>query len=214
MRTIILNGSPKGNVNTSGSYFLAQAFVSKMEQPCEIRSIAKEDSKSLLQYIEQFEHVIIITPNYIHAVPGIVMKFLEMLPPAKNTQRSFGLIIQAGYPETAESEIVCRYFEQLMYRLNYNCLGTVAKGECAGIPIMPNMFKKLAKRFAAFGKDYEQTRGFSEEYIKEFAKPYTLSKSTICFLTFWDKVGISKIGWHKIQKDHGCYANRLDRPFL
>ncbi len=214
MKTIILNGSPKGNVEKSGSYFLAKAFVSEMEQPCEIRSISKEDTESLIKYIEDFDNVIIFTPNYVHAVPGGVIKFFEKLHPANNSHQSFGLVIQAGYPETAESEIISRYFADLMRQLNYNYLGTVAKGECAGIAIMPKMFKKLAKRFAAFGLDYEQTGSFSEKYIKEFAKPYELSKSAVWRLDALDKIGVSKIGWHKMQKKHGGYENRLDRPFL
>ena len=214
MKTIILNGSPKGNVDKSASYFLAKAFVSEMKQPCEIRSIAREDADILIKHIEDFDNVIIFTPNYIHAIPGIVIKFLEKLPPAKDSHRSFGFIIQAGYPETAESEIISRYLANLMKQLNYKYLGTVAKGECAGIAIMPNMFKKLAKRFAAFGKDYEQTGTFSEKFIKEFAEPYELSKSMVKRLNFLDKIGVSKIGWHKMQKKYGGYENRLDRPFL
>ncbi len=43
MKTILLNGSPKGNVQSSGSYFLAKAFASGMKEPCEIRSVYKED---------------------------------------------------------------------------------------------------------------------------------------------------------------------------
>lgn len=101
-----------------------------------------------------------------------------------------------------------------MKQLKYNYLGTVAKGECAGIAIMPNMFKKLAKRFAAFGKDYEQTGAFSEKFIKKFAEPYELSKSMVKRLKLLDKIGVSKIGWHKMQKKYGGYETRLDRPFL
>lgn len=214
MNTIILNGSPKGNVEKCGSYFLAQAFVSGMGQPCEIRSIAKEDAASLIKYIESFDRIIIITPNYIHAVPGPVIRFLGMLPPAGDSERSFGFIIQSGYPEAAESEIISRYFANLMRQLNYDYLGTVIKGECAGLAIMPGMFKKLAKKFAAFGKDYEQTGSFSEKYIKKFAEPYELSKSAVWRLNMMDKIGVSRIGWNKMQKAHGGYEHRLDRPFL
>ncbi len=213
MNTIILNGSPKGNKDNSGSYFLAKAFVSEMEQPCEIRSIAVENTTSLINYIKKFDHVIIITPNYIHAVPGIVLKFLEQLPPAEHGQ-SFGLIIQSGYPESAESEIFCNYFTCLLRSLNYNCLGTVIKGECAGIALMPGSYKKLAKEFASFGREYEQQGVFSKKYIKSFAEPYKLSKSTVRYLNVLDKIGVTKIGWHAMQKKHGGYKNRLDQPFL
>ena len=69
MKTILLNGSPKGNTQSSGSYFLAKAFASGMKEPCEIRSVYKEDRWELLQYVSQFERIIFFTPNYIHSIP-------------------------------------------------------------------------------------------------------------------------------------------------
>ncbi len=54
MKTLILNGSPKGNSEKSGSYFLAKAFVSQMEQPCEIRSIAAENLEELSKVHRRF----------------------------------------------------------------------------------------------------------------------------------------------------------------
>ncbi len=213
MKTIILNGSPKGNTEKSGSYFLAKAFVSEMEQPCEIRSIAAEDTTNLVNYIKNFDHVILVTPNYIHAVPGIVIEFLDQLPPADRPQ-SYGLIIQSGYPESSESEIFCKYFTCLLRSLNYNSLGTVIKGECAGIALMPDMFKKLAKEFAGFGREYERLGIFSEKYIKTFAEPYKLSKSKVRCLNVLDKIGVTKISWHTMQRKHGGYKDRLARPFL
>ncbi|WP_085834065.1 hypothetical protein [Clostridium merdae] len=213
MKTLILNGSPKGNSEKSGSYFLAKAFVSQMEHPCEIRALATENQEELVQYMGGFDHIILISPNYIHALPGIVIKFLEKLTPLESSNRAFGFIIQSGYPESAESELIGKYVTKLVQRLGYECLGTVIKGECAGIAIMPNMFQKLAKRFAAFGKDYEQTGVFSNAFIEEFGEPYRLSDSSIRKLNMLDKIGVAKIGWHKMQKKHGGYEKRMDTPF-
>lgn len=213
MKTIILNGSPKGNSEKSGSYFLAKAFVSQMEHPFEIRSIAAENLEELVKYIENFDHIILISPNYVHALPGIVIKFLEKLTTQTDSRKAFGFIIQSGYPESAESELICKYVTKLVKRLGYNSIGTVIKGECAGIAMMPNMYHKLAKRFAAFGKDYEQTGAFSNSFIEEFGEPYRLSDSTIRKLNMLDKIGVTKIGWHKMQKKHGGYEKRLDAPF-
>lgn len=212
MSTVLLNGSPKGNSEKSASYFLAKAFVRDMEQPCAIRSLATEDTTSLLEELRHFDHVILFAPNYIHALPGIVFEFLEQLPPADHPQ-SFGLIVQSGYPESAESETICAYFAALMKHLGYGLLGTVIKGECAGIPMMPGMFEKLAARFAAFGRAYEQSGTFPEAFVKEFGEPYMLSKANRRMLNILDKFGVTKMFWHKIQKQHGCYKSRLDRPF-
>lgn len=213
MKTLLLNGSPKGNTEKSASYFLAKAFVSQMEHPCEIRALAAENQEELVHYMGGFDHVILISPNYVHALPGTVMKFLEKLTPLENSNKAFGFIIQSGYPESAESELISKYVTKLVQRLGYECLGTVIKGECAGIAIMPNLYQKLAKRFAAFGKDYERTGTFSNDFIGEFGEPYRLSDSTVRKLNLLDKIGVAKMGWHKMQKKYGGYEKRMDTPF-
>lgn len=212
MNTLILNGSPKGNTQKSASYFLAKAFVGEMEHPCEIRAIATEDAANLIDCLQNFDHVILITPNYIHSVPAIVLNLLGQLPVVSRPQ-SFGMIIQSGYPESSESEIVSRYFTSLLQSLGYQSLGVVVKGECAGIAMMPDGYKKLAKEFSAFGKAYEKTGRFATEYVQRFAEPYRLSDGTVRFLSVLDKIGVTKIMWHTMQKKHGGYKNRLDRPF-
>lgn len=93
MKTIIINGSPKGNGQNCGSYFLANAFVSGMNEPCEIRAIAQENGQELLEYVKQFDRIILITPNYIHSVPSGTLEFLYGLPKAAPRQ-AIGFIIQ------------------------------------------------------------------------------------------------------------------------
>lgn len=61
---------------------------------------------------------------------------------------------------------MCRFFEKTAVRLGYDYLGTVVKGECGGLAIMPQMFKKLGKQFAQFGMLYEQTGYFDKSYGK------------------------------------------------
>ena len=67
------------------------------------------------------------------------------------------------------------FFKRFASRLQYGYLGTVVKGECAGLAIIPEKFGKLEKKFAEFGALYEE-RGFDETYVRDFAKPYTISK--------------------------------------
>ncbi len=57
------------------------------------------------------DNVIVITPNYIHSIPAGTLDFLYALPPSKGNQ-AIGFIIQSGYPESSESEIICRYLER------------------------------------------------------------------------------------------------------
>lgn len=211
MKTIILNGSPKGNSQGSGSYFLAKAFVSGMKAPCEIRAFAKADNRVLAEYTRQYDHIIMILPNYIHAIPGGALDFLNKLPPADGS-RAIGFIIQSGYPESSESEIMVRLFKKCAQRLGYTYLGTVVKGGCAGIGVMPEKYGKLAEQFTRFGTLYEETGQFDEKLTADFAKPYKLSVFQMCILNAL--IPISNSLWHKIMKTNNAFEKRLDRPYL
>lgn len=213
MTTIILNGSPKGNTDKSSSFVLAQAFVSKMNNPCEILPIAKTDFNKILARISDYDNIIIIMPNYVHAMPGIVMKFLEVLPAASNDKKALGFIVQAGYIESVEEEIISRYLKTFAKRLNYHYLGTVAKGEAAGIAMFPDKFKKILNKFSDFGKSYEQTGVFDNEYINFFAKPYELTKFLAGLITFVNKIGLGDLGWNMMLKKHNAFEKRFDKPY-
>ena len=102
MSTIILNGSPKGNSESCNSKIFAETFVRDMKNPCEIRCIANGDPNELVRYVESFDTIMIIMPLYIHAMPAIVMKFIEKLEPTKTERKSIGFIIQAGFVETSQ----------------------------------------------------------------------------------------------------------------
>lgn len=213
MKTIILNGSPKGNSKKSNSWLFAKEFVKYIKKPCEIRSIAQEDFEELAQYVTGFDSIIMILPLYIHAMPGIVMKFIEKLQPAAAGGKYIGFIVQAGFIETAQHKYVERYFESLAKQLNYNYLGTVSKGEAAAIYMYPKMFKKVLKLVADLGKKYEEEHVFDEEIVEKLAKPYELSKFKVWLLELVNKVGLGNIGWHKALKSNNALDKRLDRPF-
>jgi len=212
MKTIILNGSPKGNVENCGSYLLARAFVSRMTTPCEIRSIVKENRESLMDSVRHVDSIIIIAPNYIHSIPAETLDFIYALPRSQGNQ-SIGYIIQSGYPESSESEIVCRYLKRFGERLGYNVLGAIAKGECAGLAIMPERYKKLMNDFSEFGFLFEQTGRFDKIYYDKFARPIRLSKMQVRLLNALAPIS-EVLGWNRILKTNNAYEKRLDMPYI
>ncbi|GAA0180963.1 hypothetical protein SH2C18_35670 [Clostridium sediminicola] len=214
MNTIILNGSPKGNSINSNTRIFTEEFVKNMKRPCEIKCIAEADPKELAQYIKNFDAIIIMLPLYIHAMPGIVMKFIEGLEPADNDGKYIGFIVQAGFIETAQEKFVERYFKDLSRQLNYSYLGTVSKGEAAGIYMYPKMFKKVLKLVADLGVAYEETHAFDKDIVKRLGKPYELTKFQLRILKLVNKVGLGNVGWHKMLRKNNALDRRLDRPFL
>lgn len=214
MKTIIINGSPKGNAQNSNTRIICEEFVRGMKTPCEIKCISNSDLEELSHYVENYDTIIIILPLYIHAMPGIMMDFIEHLRPASIQEKSLGFIVQAGFIETAEEKHVERYFASLAKQLNYNYLGTVSKGEAAGIYMFPNMFKKVLKKINDLGKIYEGTHTFDKKITEELGKPYKLSKFQTCALQLLCHIGLSNLGWHIMLKQNNAFGRRLDRPFL
>lgn len=214
MKTIIINGSPKGNAKNSNTKIISEEFVRNMKSPCEIRCISNSDLEELAQYVENYDTVIIILPLYIHAMPGIMMKFIEHLRPSAIQGRSLGFIIQAGFIETEQEKYVERYFKSLAKQLNYNYLGTVSKGEAAAIYMFPNMFKKVLKKISELGKIYEETHAFDQKITQELGKPYKLSKFQMYVFQFFCDIGLNNLGWHRVLKQNNAFDKRLERPFL
>jgi multimeric flavodoxin WrbA len=214
MNTIILNGSPKGNSKNCNSRIFAEEFVRNMKIPCEIKCIAKSDPKELARYVQGFDTIIIILPLYIHAMPGIVMKFIENLEPAANEGKYIGFIIQAGFMETSQERFVERYFKSLAQQLNYNYLGTVSKGQAAATYMYPDMFKKILKLLNDLGVAYEETHAFDKDLVKKLGEPYEITKFQLGLLNLMDKVGLSNVWWHRELRKNNALDKRLDRPFL
>lgn len=214
MSTLILNGSPKGNSSSCNSKIFAEEFVRNMKSPCEIKCIAKSDTKELAEYAQNFDVIIFILPLYIHAMPGVTMKFLEKLKPAASEGKSLGFIIQAGFIETSQERFVEAYFRNLAKKLNYNYLGTVSKGEAAATYMYPKMFKKVLKLLNDLGAAYEGTGAFDNDLVVKLGTPYNITKSQLRTLKVVQMVGLDKFFWHKVMKSNNALDKRLDRPFL
>lgn len=214
MNTIIINGSPKRNATNSNTRIVCKEIVRNMNQPCEIRCLANSDLEELADYVEQFDSILIVMPLYIHAMPGLVMKFIEQLKPASTEGKSIGFIIQAGFVETAQEKYVVRYLASLAKQLNFNYLGTVCKGEAAAIYMFPKMFQKVLKKFNDLGRIYEETHAFDEKIMEELRKPYQLSALQVRMFQFFCDIGLNNMGWHKFLKQNHAFEQRLDQPYL
>lgn len=214
MNTIILNGSPKGNSEKSNTRIFTEHFVMNMNDPCEIRCIAKADPRELALYIRDFDVVIIFLPLYIHAMPGIMMKFIEHLEPVNTEGKYIGFFVQAGFMEIAQHNYIRAYFRELAALLGYNYLGTVSKGEAAGVYMYPKLFKKVLKRVSELGVEYEKHHAFDKAICKNLEKPYRLSRFQVALFNMVTATGLNDIGWHRVLRKNKAMDKRLDKPFL
>lgn len=214
MKTVLINCSPKGNAQNCNTKIICEAFVRGMQSPCDILCIAGSDTHELVRMIEGYDAVIYVLPLYIHGMPGIMMELIQHLRPSMGDGKAMGFIIQAGFIETQQHKYIEPYFASLTRRLNYNYLGTVSKGEAAGIYMFPWLFKKVLRRFSRLGSRYEQLWCFDQTIISALEKPYELSRFKVGILQFLCESGLNDIGWHHELKKNNAYDKRLDRPFF
>ncbi len=214
MNTIILNGSPKGKIGNSEIFL--QQFIKGMTSPCEVKYISKENAKELATYVQTFDAIIFVLPLYIHSMPGVMMRFIEYLEPTLPSEnKSIGFILQCGFTESSQCKYVERYFRSLAQELNRTYLGTVMKGESAGVYMMPRfMTRKLFKLLQNLGEIYEQTHTFDKSIMEKMQKPYELKGFTLKYLQFATKIGANKILWHKFLRDNNAFDKKLDQPFI
>lgn len=214
MSMVILNGSPKKKMTESNTEAFARSFINGMKNPCEIKYISSVAPETLLEQIRDFDTVIVMFPLYVHAMPGIVMRFFEAMQSVAGENKSLGFIIQAGFPESSQERFVLPYLEQLAATLGYSYLGAVVKGDAAVVAMYPAGFAKLLVQIETLGKIFEETHAFDAEIKEKLAQPHSLSKFQIAALGFACKLGISNIFWNKMLKQNGAYRKRLDRPYL
>lgn len=213
MKTLIINGSPKGrNGNTE---IFIKKFVGEMKAPYEICYLAKEDSLQFANYIKEFDAVIMFMPLYVHAMPGIVMKLIESMEPTSDAGKTMGFIVQSGFMESSQSKYLERYLSALSKNLNYTYLGTVIRGGSAGTYMMPEkMNKKLFEQLRVLGECFERNGTFNIETVKEMGKPFKLSKSKSVLLQFFSKIGFGDaMFWNMMLKQNNAKDKRFDRPF-
>lgn len=213
MRTLIINGSPKGkNGNTE---IFIKKFVKEMIAPYEICYVAKEDPLQIAKYMKEFDTIIIAMPLYVHSMPGIVMKLIECMEPESNAGNTMGFIVQSGFIESEQSKYLERYLSSLTKHLNYTYLGTVISGGSAGVYMMPEkMNKKLFKQLSGLGEYFDKNNSFDIEIVKEMGKPNKLSKSKSKLLQSFSKIGLGDaMFWNMMLKQNKAKDNRFDKPF-
>lgn len=214
MKTIIINGSPKGERGNSEIFI--HEFVRNMKFPCEVKYLNKENPRELARYVEAFNNIIIVLPLYVHSVPGITMKFIECLKPEKNKDNnSIGFILQCGFSESSQCKYAEAYFKCLAKDLNRNYLGTVIKGGAAGTYVMPRVMNRtLFKLLNELGEKYEKNSSFDKDIMEKLKKPYELKGVTLKKIKFLTKIGIGDSWWNSMLKKNGAYDKRLDKPFI
>lgn len=219
MRLTVFNGSPRGK--SGNTEILLQKVIDGFSTAAEadIQWVHLNNAKKREAADEAFassDLILLGFPLYTDAMPGLTKEFIEILAPfiSKPDNPRMAFLVQSGFPESSHSRYVERYLEKLARRLNAPYAGTVVKGGCEGVRIMPpQMNQKLFDGLIALGKDLGQSGQFDPERLKKLAKPERYPKVVAPLFKLVLKLPVMQQYWNSQLKKNNAYEQRLARPF-
>lgn len=206
MKILIINGSPKGNAGNTAIFI--KKFNEGTQGYCDVMNIT---SNELTMIIKDYDTIIMMMPLYVHAMPGIVMRFLEKVEVNQRENAKMGFLIQSGFIENKQSDYLVRILKSQTRRLNYQYLGCVVRGGSAGVYMMPEkMNKKLFNELSCLGETFMKSGLLDEKLIQA---TYELSKGKAQFYEFLHKISIGDMHWNQQLKANQAYAKRYMQPY-
>jgi hypothetical protein len=219
MRLTVFNGSPRGrrgNTEILLSWFL-EGFEAAPGNSHETAYLCETDEgERFASMFRDAEAVFLAFPLYTNSMPGIVKAFIDSLAPlvGRDGNPRMLFLVQSGFPEAERSRPVERYLKKLAARLGSPYEGTIVRGECEGIHVMPPvMTRKVRLAITAIGEHYGRTGELDAGAVRRFAGQERLSGLARCVLTLMDIVGVAQFYWDMNLRKHGAYARRFARPY-
>lgn len=219
MRLTIYNGSPRGKVGNT------EILLTKVVEG--FQSIAgadvtwihlnnRQQRETAHEAYPKSDLIFFGFPLYTDAMPGLAKAFIESLTPYVGRQNNpiMAFLVQSGFPEACHSRPVECYLEKLARRLNASSAGTIIKGGCEGVRLMPEqMNKKLFTGLTALGAGLAQTGSLSPEKLRKLAKPERFPKIISPLFKLVLSLPLMQSYWNNQLKKNGAFENRFARPF-
>lgn len=215
---VIYNGSPRGE--SSNSKLIIQKIIQGMNhqgiEDIAVRNLNSEKNHVLwAQEFGNAENYLFVFPLYVHAMPGVVMKFFELLKPVKRKEVHIAFFVQSGFPETSQSYYLRPYLELLTKRLEVSYDGTLIKGGVEGIQMKPEKAnKQLFEQMIMIGKTYGEKGIMDPELKKEYEKMEYMPKASQIIFSFFSLIGLTNFYWDYHLKKNGAYKKRFAKPYL
>lgn len=216
MHIVIINGSPriqaKSNTEKILEYFLCD--FCKNENTYEIWRLSdRKQWRSAADAFTQNDRILFALPLFVENIPGIMLEFLEGLPPKSVPGTQMAFILQGGFPEASQLRCGESFLETLPAKLGCEYAGTLIKGDMFGIRMMPeNLVEPELFRFREAGRKFAETGRFTKEYASVFAGPELLPKSTKIKFKLLGSV-MQKYFMTRIAKSMGCKDKLNARPY-
>jgi len=171
VHVVIINGSPRVQKYSNTEKIIA-AFgkgLSEKGSTFETYAISNRKTWDIIRaaYIKNDE-ILIALPLY---VPGLLLEFLETLPP-KDERTRISFLLQSGFAEGCQLRCGEAFLEKLPEYLGVRYGGCLVKGDNFGIRIVDEKTQaQLTKPYQAMGRLFAEGEGFFREEAKKFTGP-------------------------------------------
>ena len=215
---VIYNGSPRGN-HSNSKLIIEKIMMGMREQGVEnivVRNLINtKEHKMWAENFSSAENNLFVFPLYVHAMPGSVMKFIELLKPIHNKEVHMAFFVQSGFPETSQSYYLRPYLELITKRLGVFFDGTIIKGGLEGIRMKPEKAnQRLFDQMEQIGRTYAGKGIMDLNLKKEYEKSEYLSKGTQILYSILSLTGLTNYYWDLNLKKNGAYEKRFAKPYI
>jgi multimeric flavodoxin WrbA len=219
-RLLVINGSPRGGKGNSPVMLqkIMDGFLSVEGTSVEMLHLAKAGDRSKLEEVySQSDAVILGFPLYTDGMPGLVKEYIESLAQIEGREENLPMafLVQSGFPEAAHSRYVERYLQSLAMRLNSPYLGSLVRGGCEGVHLMPeSMNKKMFATLRTLGEQLAQQGSFDPQTVQDLVSVEKYPRAMLPLFKIVVKTPFTKIYWDSQLKSNGVYDRRFDQPYL
>lgn len=216
MHLVIINGSPRIK-NKSNTEKIIASFLKGFEESentAELFHLSdRKEWQSAKEAFVQNEWILFALPLFVENIPGIMLEFLEALPPKEQPGTKIAFLLQGGFPESSQLRCGERFLETLPEYFNCEYAGTLIKGDMFGVSMTPEKIsRQMVKPFEKMGRSFADKGKFEKAEVSAFAKPEYLSESEI---RKFNRIGrhIQKFFMDRIAKSMGCKGKLDAKPY-
>lgn len=158
-------------------------------------------------------HILFALPLYVENIPGILLEFLEELPPKAQSGTQMAFLLQGGFPEASQLRCCEHFLETLPAKFGCEYAGTLIKGDMFGVNLMGDKLgEKMVRPFEEMGRRFAGTGRFTKSEADAFAGPEYLPGSVVRRFNLIGKP-MQKLFMNRIARSMGCKKKLDDRPY-
>lgn len=215
----VFNGSPRGRDGNTPILLqkIMEGFTRRQGNTAEMIHLFEVEKRT--EFAHAFKNaqcVMIGFPLYTDGMPGIVKEFIEDLQlfMKRKDNPPMAFLVQSGFPEALHSRHVQQYLISLADRLRSPYLGTLIRGGCEGVRLMPEKYnRRMFDILNAVGTQLSNQGGFEKTSIDKFSSIEQFPKVLIPLISLLEKTFLMQGYWNNQLKENMVFADRFAKPY-